>query len=81
VESINLFGPNETVPSAVITDVNLGYTFGGRYDLSIGANNLFDVFPPAQDPANSFFGIFRYARVTPYGIRGAFFYGSVSVGL
>jgi len=81
VESINLFGPNETVPAAVVTDVNLGYTFGGRYDVSIGANNLFDVFPPEQDPANSFFGIFRYSRVTPYGIRGAFFYGSVSVGL
>jgi iron complex outermembrane receptor protein len=81
VESVNLFGPNETVPAAFITDVNVGYTFRNRVTLQVGANNVFDVFPPLQDPANSFFGIFKYSRVTPYGIRGANFYSSVTLGL
>ena len=79
VRSINLFGPNENVPAAVLTDVNVGYS-RGRWNGSVGANNVFDVLPKQQDYANSYFGIFKYSRVVPYSIDGAYVYGSLSVG-
>lgn len=81
VESINLFGPNETVPAGLVTDLNVAYTFKSGVTVAVGGNNVFDKLPPVQDYANSYFGIFKYSRVAPYGIRGASFYGSVSVGL
>ncbi|GJG86650.1 collagen-binding protein [Gemmatimonadetes bacterium T265] len=73
VTSINLFGPDEAVPAAVIADVNVGRRFG-RYELSAGADNLFDKLPPLQNYDNSYFGIFNYSKVAPYGIRGRFVY-------
>jgi iron complex outermembrane receptor protein len=81
VESVNIFGPNETVPAAWITDFNVSYRFADRYQVALGANNVFDKLPPTQDYFNSYFGIFQYSRVAPYGIRGAFWYGTVSVAL
>jgi len=80
VEAINLFGPDERVPAATIADASLGYQLG-RYDLSVGANNLFDKLPPRQDYANSYFGVFNYARVVPYGIRGRFVYVNLAARL
>lgn len=80
VTSINLFGPDETVPPAIIADVNVGRRVG-RYDLSVGADNLFDRLPPLQNYANSYFGIFNYAKVAPYGIRGRFVYVNMAVRL
>jgi iron complex outermembrane receptor protein len=80
VQSINLFGPNENVPAAVLTDLSAGYA-RGRWNGTIGANNVFDVLPKQQDYANSYFGIFKYARVVPYSIDGAYVYGSLTVVL
>jgi iron complex outermembrane receptor protein len=80
VESVNLFGPDERVPAAYITDVNLAYTLGDL-TLSLGGNNVFDKLPPIQAYDNSYFGIFRYSRVVPYGTRGAFWYTSASFKL
>jgi iron complex outermembrane receptor protein len=80
VQSINLYGPNETVPAAVLTDLNVGYA-RGRWNASVGANNVFDVSPPRQDYANSYFGIFQYSRVVPYSIDGRYVYGALSVGI
>ena len=80
VEAVNLFGPNEHVPVAYVTDAAVGAT-RGRYELSLGVNNLFDRLPPRQDYANSYFGIFQYARVAPYGIRGRFVYANLAARL
>jgi iron complex outermembrane receptor protein len=80
VTAVNLFGPDETIPPAWIADAGVGYRVG-RYDLSLGANNLLDRLPPRQDYANSYFGVFNYARVAPYGIRGRFVYVNVAAGL
>jgi iron complex outermembrane receptor protein len=80
VDAINLFGPDERIPPTFISDVNVGRTLG-RYELSVGGNNVLDKLPPRQDPANSYFGIFEYARVAPYGIRGAFWYVNLAARL
>jgi iron complex outermembrane receptor protein len=74
------FGVNETVPGPFITDANIGHKFG-RVGVSVGGNNLLDVFPPRQKYANSFFGIFKYSRFTPWGINGAFYYTTLSYDL
>jgi outer membrane receptor protein involved in Fe transport len=68
------------VPAAVLVDLNVGYQFG-RLGLEAGGNNIFDKYPPVQDPANGYFGIFKYSRVTPYGVRGAYFYTSAKLTL
>jgi iron complex outermembrane receptor protein len=82
VRSVNdpSFGVDETIPGPFITDANIGFRLG-RLGLSVGGNNLMDVFPPRQKFANSYFGIFRYSRFTPWGINGATYYTTVSYAL
>jgi iron complex outermembrane receptor protein len=44
--------------------------------LTIGANNVFDVYPDEQIPGNSNAGIFPYSNtLTTFGFNGRFIYG------
>lgn len=78
VQSINLFGPDEVLPAAWVSDANISYTFGS-VTLSLGGNNIFNTFPPIQDYNNTYFGIFSYSRVAPFGTRGATWYAGLSL--
>ena len=51
----------------------------GVFTLSVGSNNIFNTFPPVQDYGNTYFGIFSYSRVAPFGTRGAAWYGGIAV--
>jgi iron complex outermembrane receptor protein len=58
-----------------ITDVNASYTFLRQLRLTIGANNLFDVYPDEQIPANGNSGIWPYSNtLTTFGFNGRFIY-------
>ncbi|MGS0748804.1 hypothetical protein [Halpernia sp. GG3] len=57
------FGLVQEFSPKVVTDVSLGYDFTKKINVTIGANNVFDVFPDKQIYENSYFGVFKYAPV------------------
>jgi iron complex outermembrane recepter protein len=74
-----LIAANEqTFGAQWITDLEASYTFLDRFTLSLGALNLFDVYPETQFPQNSLGGILRYSQVTPYGVNGRTVYGRLT---
>ncbi|HEX6534410.1 MAG TPA: TonB-dependent receptor [Gemmatimonadaceae bacterium] len=75
-------GANDQVFGAKwITDLSLSYRFTGGLRLTAGADNLFDVYPDKNIPANSFGGIFIYNGISPFGFNGAFYYVKVGIGI
>jgi iron complex outermembrane recepter protein len=77
---------DQTFSPKWITDVNASYTFSGRFTLSAGADNVFDVYPDpnnqgsATTAGNNNFGIFPYNQVSPFGFNGAFYYARLTFG-
>jgi len=81
---------DQTYGAKWISDVGLTYTLRSRYALTVGADNLFDVYPDRNvnpgDPATtnggiSNFGIFPYNAISPFGFNGRFVYTKLSLGL
>lgn len=80
--------PGQTFAAKWVTDVSVGYTFLNRMRLTVGADNIFDVYPDENsDPGNgstyagnSNFGIFPYNGVSPFGFNGRFYFARLSYG-
>ena len=74
-----------TFEAKIITDFDLGYRINNRFTVSIGANNLFDVYPQevirsnAQRLGADAGGIFRYSEFNPFPYSGAFYYTRLTV--
>jgi iron complex outermembrane receptor protein len=49
----------------VITDLSVGYKFSDAFSLTLGANNLLDVYPDEAESAFSSSGRFVYSRRSP----------------
>lgn len=67
---------DETLGSKWITDLNASYRLFQQLRLTLGANNLFDVYPDRQTKvggANNS-GIFPYNGISPFGFNGRFVY-------
>lgn len=65
-----------------ITDVDLAYRFARGLKITIGANNVFDVFPDENIERNSFNSIFVYPRRTaPFGFNGGYYYARLAIDL
>jgi iron complex outermembrane receptor protein len=66
-----------------LTDLNMSYHFSNKFSLSLGANNIFDVFPDRhQHSANIGYGFFPYSRrVQQFGILGAFWFTQIKMKL
>lgn len=88
----NAFGPlDQTFGAKWITDASLSYTLKSRYTLTLGVDNLFDVYPDRNanlgdtaaftNGGTANFGIFPYAGVSPFGFNGRYVFTRVSVGL
>ncbi|CAM2068376.1 TonB-dependent receptor [Sulfidibacter corallicola] len=88
---LNRFGSVKTVEVAsnpdldqvfgakVLTDLDLGWNFNNGLRWSLGANNLFDVYPDENRTEISFNGIFVYPRRTaPFGFNGGSYYTRIS---
>jgi len=66
---------DQTFGAKWVTDVNASYTFLRQLRLTVGANNIFDVYPDEQIAGNSNGGIFPYSNtVTTFGFNGRFIY-------
>ena len=65
-----------------VTDVNASYTLMRQLRLTIGANNVFDVYPDQQIFGNSNSGIFPYSTtLTTFGNNGRFVYAKAKYTL
>ncbi|MEA2722798.1 MAG: iron complex outerrane recepter protein [Gemmatimonadales bacterium] len=77
---------DQTFSAKWITDVNASYTFGGRFTLAAGVDNVFDVYPDenalgdATTAGTNNFGIFPFNQISPFGFNGAFYYGRLTFG-
>ena len=73
---------NEIIPSEWITDLDVRVAITDGLSVSVGANNVFDVYPEATrnsvDEVTTFSNIFPYSGFSPYGFTGRFVYGKVS---
>ena len=89
----NTYGPlDQTFSPKWITDVGASYGLG-RFGITIGADNLFDVYPDrnnnngnistlaAENGGTANFGIFPYNGISPFGFNGRFIYAKLLVGL
>lgn len=69
----------------VLTDLDFAYRITDRFTVSVGANNVFDVYPdevirstPQRLGADAG-GVFRYSEFNPFPYSGAFYYTRVTV--
>jgi iron complex outermembrane receptor protein len=73
---------NEIIPSEWITDLDVRVALTEGLSVSVGANNIFDVYPEATrnlvDEVTTFSNIFPYSGFSPYGFTGRYVYGKVS---
>ena len=72
---------DQTFSPKVLTDLDISYQIANRFQLAVGGNNIFDVYPDKAIPANSFHGIFPYTLLSPYGFNGAYYYTRFSLNL
>ncbi len=62
----------------ILTDLSIGYSFSDNLSLTIGANNLFDVYPDVADPSFQSSGRFLYTRRSPqFGFNGRYVFARV----
>ena len=66
---------DQTFGAKWVTDANVSYRLIRQLRVTVGANNLFDVYPDKQIKGNSNSGIFQYSNtVTTFGFNGRFVY-------
>ena len=61
----------------VVTDLTVGYDIARNVNFTIGANNIFDIYPDQQVYENSYYGVFKYAPVQ-MGVTGANYFARVN---
>jgi iron complex outermembrane receptor protein len=62
-----------------ITDMELSWQANKAINLSIGANNLFNVYPDAVGVYSTTYGNGQYPSTGAYGFTGGYYYGRVRV--
>lgn len=77
----------DQISTTLITDLDLSYQLSDHIKLSVGANNLFNKFPPKLNSTilaheNNFYygdnnGVIQYPIFSPFGINGGFYYARV----
>ena len=78
----------QTFGAKWLTDLDATYHFTKNISISIGVNNLFDVYPDENIRSkvvngvafngSDNVGIFPYSGISPFGFNGAFYYGKLS---
>jgi len=73
----------QTFDPKVVTDVSVGYKFTKGVKLSVGSNNVFDIYPDkVANPANTTNNQFIYSRrATQFGYNGRFLFARLELNL
>nr|WP_136250914.1 TonB-dependent receptor [Ningiella ruwaisensis] len=74
---------NEVLEEKWVTDIDATYHFTESLAFTVGANNVFDVYPdPTREnveDVTTFSRLFAYSGFSPFGFTGRFVYGRVSL--
>jgi iron complex outermembrane receptor protein len=78
-EASNIVAQQEVYGSKVITDLSIGYKVATGVRLSVGSNNIFDVYPDeTKDVATRSSNQFIYSRrATQFGYNGRYVFGRI----
>ena len=80
--------PDQTFAAKWVSDVSASVRILPRTSITVGADNVFDVYPDPNSDAgnartnyagNANFGIFPYNQFSPFGFNGRFVYGRIGV--
>jgi iron complex outermembrane receptor protein len=74
-------GPNEhqQITAKIITDVSVVYQFTKNVGLTVGVNNLFDIYPTKNLPVSSNNDQFIYSRSTSqFGQNGRYLFSRLN---
>ena len=78
----NVYFTSNYYPSKIaptwITDIELGYKIFYGIKLSIGANNLFNLYPNQSPYITRFVNSTVYNNSSPFGYDGGFYYGRIT---
>ena len=81
-EATNTVANQQTFSSKIVTDLSLGYKATEDLTLTVGANNLLDVYPDRAIEVNRSDGRFDWSRRSQqFGIGGRFLFARVSFNL
>jgi iron complex outermembrane receptor protein len=64
-----------------ITDLELAWQVTPTYNIAVGADNLFNVYPSANGIFNTSTGSGQYPGTSPFGFTGGFYYGKLTITL
>ncbi|MEC5147206.1 TonB-dependent receptor [Chitinophaga sp. 212800010-3] len=79
-EATNTVANQDTYRGKVVTDLSVGYRFFPGLQLTIGANNLLDIYPDQLSVANSSSGRFVYSRASQqFGYNGRFLFARATL--
>ena len=66
------------LPPKTVVDLELRYNINKKLTLALGADNLFDVYPPTLPPTLNTTGNTPFSDYGPYGHNGRFVYGRLN---
>ena len=73
---------NEIIPAEWVTDLDINVALTEGLSVSVGANNVFDVYPEASrytvEAPTTFTYIMPYSGFSPYGFTGRYVYGKIT---
>ena len=72
----------QTYGSRIVTDLTASYDLNKNVKLSLGSNNLFDVYPSKNNDGNRGAGSFIYSRTgQQFGFNGRYVFARVALTL
>ena len=78
-EATNIIQNQQEFGTKLVTDLSVGYKFTEGLTLTLGANNLFDIYPDRAIEANRSSGRFDWSRrAQQFGIGGRFLFARIS---
>lgn len=83
-EASTILANQQVFSSKVVTDLSVGYRASDALTLTVGANNLFDIYPDRAEESfgNRSSGRFDWSRrAQQFGIGGRFLFARVSINL
>ncbi len=72
---------DNTYGAKLVTDLSIGYTFKEVATLTLGANNIFDIYPEEADPEFTTTNRFPYSRNTQFGYGGRYLFARLNFKL
>ncbi len=71
---------DQTFAAKIITDLTIGYDITDNLNLTLGANNLFDVYPDENRDEYRSSNRFVYSRrVSQFGANGGYYFGRINI--